>query len=370
MVINNFTVNIISFPVTAGSIISATRPVAVLLLEPVLGYSINAANFTATAPLPNYVASVVFTQVESNIVCTITYIPSSVMPSQDVLVSVCASGYAEETGVTISGTGNLCNVTNTSIPIVGSADVYYSSSGELGSTAMVFNQAVTAASGYYFATEPFYAISVGNVNNYTITNQKSYNTEGQLIQIVFDIAYTFPSDSVSGDVLCLTAIGEEIYSPAVKIVSYTYGMPPNCLNQVGITSDYIISGVTGAAWNLTVIESDGTVIYNSGGVIDSTGSASIPITIPPVFSNKIYTFTLTGDLADTFTQNPPLQVPVFDVCQGNFVQLFFGTNSAAPCCNITEGTYALTGGTTLNTATEVLNPDQTRASVGYYTSLL
>jgi hypothetical protein len=367
MAINNFTVNIISFPVVEGSIISNTRPVAILLLEPFLGYSINAANFSVTAPLPNYVESVVFTQVGNNIVCTITYIPSSVMPSNDVMVSVCASGYAEETGVTISGTGNLCDVTNTSDPIPGSANVPYFSSGNIGSTASVFNQAVTAATGFYFDTEPYYAISIGNINNYAITSVKSYNTAGQLTQVVFDIAYTFPSSSVSGDVLCLTANAQEIYSPTVNIVAYSYAVTASGVPSSGNTVPYIISGILGANWNLTVIEVGGAVIFNGSGVIDSTGSTSQSITIPAASVNKSYTFTLTGDLSPTF-DTPSGQPSVFTIYQGAFIQLFYGSTAEDTCCIGTVGTYVLAGGTTLATATSILNPDQTRAIDGFYTT--
>jgi len=367
MVINNFTVNVVSFPVTVGSIISNTRPVAVLLLEPLMGYSINAVNFSALSPLPSYVASAVFTQVGNNIVCTITYIASSVMPSNDVLVSVCASGYAEETGVTISGTNNQCSVSNTLIPVVGQSNVPYSSSGAAGGSVMVFNQTVTAATGYFFEAVPFYAVTVGNTSNYSITNTKSYNVSGQLIQVVFDVSYTFPSGDVSGDIICLTANAKEIYDPPKKIVSYSYSTPlTGCLSQVSNTTPYTISGITGAAWSLTVVESDGTTVFSDAGVIDTTGIKTLSIAFPAVQSNKIYTFTLSGDLAATFYQTIPLQNPVFTVCQGTFVQLYFSTDSVNPCCNITEGTYIFAGGSTFDTATSILQSDQTRAIDGYY----
>ena len=126
MAFDNFTVNIVSFPETAGVDWTLDNPSIVLTLVPDAGYSISAANFSATTPLPNYVSSVIFTQNGSNIDCVINYTVPSVMPSVDVLVSLCATGFAEATAVTVSGTIKDCGTSNIGLPKVGDLPTSYS----------------------------------------------------------------------------------------------------------------------------------------------------------------------------------------------------------------------------------------------------
>ena len=185
--INNFSVTIVSFPETTGVDWTQDNPSVVLLITPDPGYTVTAANFSATAPLPSYVSSVTFSQDGANINCVVNYISPSVMPANDVLIDICAAGYAEQTPVTLAGTIKACGTSNISFPKPNQLPSNYSGSGEFNTTATVLTQSVIASTGYYFAVEPILALSIGNINNYTITNSKTYNSDNQLISIVFTV---------------------------------------------------------------------------------------------------------------------------------------------------------------------------------------
>ena len=74
----------------------------------------------------------------------------------------------------------------------------------------------------------------------------------------------------------------------------------------GETRPITIYGITGAAWQLQVTESvGGTTIGQFSGTIDSSGSATESIVFPLSAVDVDYTFTLTGDLANTFCTVAP-----------------------------------------------------------------
>ena len=290
MAFNNFTVSIVTFPEFEGVDFTIAHPQAVLLLTPASGYSVTASDFSATAPLPNYVSTVVFTQTGLNVSCTITYIAPSIMPAADVLVAVCSSGFASLIPVTLSGSLIACDVQNTTITL----PVAYSSSGVYNSTSTILTQVVSASAGYYFDTAPFIAVTTGSASNYTITEANTLNAEGQLISVTFTINYLFPLLSIASDQLCLTAIGSAIYNPGVSIQSYSLPLTSETILIGGQTNTITISGINGATWAFTAVNSGSTVIATDAGTIDSTGYASVIIVFPATIANEVYTLTLTG----------------------------------------------------------------------------
>lgn len=297
--INNFSVTIVSFPETTGVDWTQDNPSVVLLITPDPGYTVTAANFSATAPLPSYVSSVTFSQDGANINCVVNYISPSVMPANDVLIDICAAGYAEQTPVTLAGTIKACGTSNISFPKANQLPSNYSGSGEFNTTATVLTQSVIASTGYYFAVEPILALSIGNINNYTITNSKTYNSDNQLISIVFTVKYTFPVNNVTGDEFCLTANAIDIYSPPVEIQSWSFNTAN--VNVSGATRTFTINGITGANWALVCTATPGnTNIVNTSGTIDSTGQALVNVIFPATTINQTYTFVLTGNLASSF----------------------------------------------------------------------
>ena len=325
--ISNFSATIVSFDEITGVDWTLDNPSVVLLLTPNTGFTINASNFSATAPLPTNVSSVVFSQAGTNITCLVTYISPSVMPASDVLIDICASGYAEQTQVTLSGTLKTCGTSNVSLPAPGDLPSAYAVSGDFNTTATVLTQSVVASTGFFFAVEPVLALNIGILSNYTITSVKTYNAANQLTQIVFTVVYNFPQTSVSGDEICLTANAEAIYTPAVCINSYSFPLSSPTISAGGQTNTYTLNGIAGASYNVSLVNSAGTVLLNEVGVLDTSGVKAITLVFPAATVNEIYTLTTTGSCIANGIVTASQQPSVITLNQYIDTQLGFGFSS-------------------------------------------
>ena len=339
MAFDNFTVNVVSFSETAGTDWTIANPSVLLTITPDAGYTIIAANFSPITPLPTYVSSVVFTQNGLNVDCVITYDSPSVMPSINVLISLCIQGYASETPIIIAGTAESGGITNVSMPAAGDLPLNFSSSGAWDTNATVFTQAIVALAGYYFPTTPTLSINQGNRKNYTVTSVESFDSENRLVQVTFSVSYKFPADNVSGDTLTLTANAVQYYSPPVKITGYQFNTQ-NVIAQGGETRAFTIYGIAGANWNLQCVYTPGNVnIVNTSGTIDATGQAVVNVVFPATTNvNRTYNFALTGDLATSFnTANGQTSTPsINQYGQASLGLVFTSTNAA-----ITPGATAV-----------------------------
>ena len=330
MAFDNFTVNVVSFSETAGTDWTIANPSVSLTITPDAGYAISAINFSPITPLPTYVNNVVFTQNGLNIDCVITYTSPSIMPSVDVLISLCIQGYAELSTIVISGVlkGTTSNV---SIPDPGDLPRNYSGSGDWDTSLQVLTQAVTASTGYYFATLPVLSLSIGNLKNYTITSVKTFDAQNRLIQVVFSVFYKFPEATVAGDLFVLTANAIQYYNPPVKIVAYQFDSQ-YVINQGGETRTFTIYGIEGANWDLQCVYTPGNInIVNTSGTIDATGQAVVSVVFPATTNvNRTFTFTLTGDLATSFdTANGQTSTPSVNQYQQSSLSLVFTSTNAA-----------------------------------------
>lgn len=341
MAFENFTVNVVSFTETAGDDWTQNNPSVSLTITPNTGYSIDVINFSAIAPLPSYVNTVVFNQNGTNIDCVITYTTPSIMPSADVLVSLCIQGYASETPIIVVGTAISGGLTNVSTPAPGDLPLSFSSSGNWDTSATVFTQAVIASPGYFFPTAPNLSINQGKRKDYTITSIESLDSEGRLVQVTFSVSYKFPVDNTSGDEIILTANAIEYYDPDVEITSYQFNNT-NTVNAGGETRTFTIYGIEGANWDLQCVYTPGNInIVNTSGTIDATGQAVISVVFPATVNiNRTFTFTLTGDLASTFdTANGQTSTPFVAQWKPSTLGLVFSTTDAAvtvgPISNIT-----------------------------------
>ena len=303
MAFDNFTVNVVSFNETEGADWTQSRPSVTLIITPNAGYEIDVNNFTSINTLPPQVQSVSFTQSGANIDCIILYNSPQTMPASNVLIALCISGFASLIGVSVGGVVNYYT-TFTSIPTPPSASTPLYGTGLIFSTAEITNLTVTARTGYYFSELPVASLVVGALANYSIVPTLINDAAGNLIQVNFAVNYTFPNYSVTGDRIVVTANAAEIYSPDVEIQSYT--MNPTNVIVSGETRPITIYGIAGAAWQLQVTESvGGTTIGSFSGAIDSSGSVTESIVFPLSTVNVDYTFTLTGDLANTFCTVAP-----------------------------------------------------------------
>ena len=303
MAFDNFTVNVVSFNETEGADWTQSRPSVTLIITPNAGYEIDVNNFTSINTLPPQVQSVSFTQSGANIDCIILYNSPQTMPASNVLIALCISGFASLIGVSVGGVVNYYT-TFTSTPIPPSASTPYSGTGLIFSTSEITNLTVTAIAGYYFSELPVASLPVGTLANYSIVPTLINDAAGNLIQVNFAVNYTFPNYSVTGDRIIITANAAEIYNPDVEIQSYSINST-NVLTS-GETRSITIAGITGAAWELKVVESVGnTTIFDKEGTIDSSGLATESIIFPASSVNVVYTFTLEGDLASSFCTTLP-----------------------------------------------------------------
>jgi hypothetical protein len=301
MAFDNFTVNVVSFNETEGVDWTQSRPSVTLTITPNTGYAIDVANFSPIAQLPNYVDSVTFSQSGTNIECVILYTSPSVMPSNDVLIALCINGSATEMAYSVSGdvlgiqAG--CNISNT-IPTA------YANQGNFNETKAVLYLTVRADTGYYFPEQPTLVLSAGSNSNYVISKTNVLDGSGKITETNFVVQYTFPNFSVTGNHLTLSACAAEIYSPSIEIQSYSMSFGNVIVS--GETRPITIYGITGAAWELKVVESvGGTTIFDKFGTIGSSGLATESIIFPASSVNVVYTFTLEGDLASSFCTTLP-----------------------------------------------------------------
>jgi hypothetical protein len=195
----------------------------------------------------------------------------------------------------------------------------------------VFTQAVVASPGYYFQTMPNLAIAKGNLNEYTVTNIKTFDSENRLIQVVFSVSYKFPVDDVSGDEFVLTANAIQYYNPPVEITGYQFDLSTP-IAQGGETRTFTIYGIEGANWDLRCNYTPGNIsIVNTSGIIDATGQAAVSVVFPATTNvNRTYNFALTGDLATSFnTVNGQTSTPlVIQYVQSSLSLAFTSTNAA------------------------------------------
>ena len=331
MAFENFTVNVVSFTETAGDDWTQDNPSVSLTITPNTGYSIDVINFSAITPLPSYVDTVVFNQNGTNIDCVITYTSPSIMPSIDVLISLCIQGYAEENSIVVAGVTSSGSITNVSTPAPGDLPLSFNLSGKWDTSSPVISQPVIASDGYYFPTKPTLAISSGTIKNYTITDEESFDSQGRLIQVVFSVSYNFPEKNASGDQFVLTANAVEYYDPDIEITSYQFDST-NVINAGGETRTFTIYGIEGANWDLQCVYTPGNInIVNTSGIIDSTGEAVVSVVFPATANvNRTFNFTLTGDLSSTFdTANGQTSTPFVAQWKPSTLGLVFSSTDTA-----------------------------------------
>ena len=303
MAFDNFTVNVVSFNETEGVDWTQSRPSVTLIITPNAGYEIDVNNFTSINTLPPQVQSVSFTQSGANIDCIILYNSPQTMPASNVLIALCISGFASLIGVSVGGVVNYYT-TFTSTPTPPSFSTPLYGTGLIFSTAEITNLTVTAIAGYYFPELPVASLVVGTLANYSIVPTLINDAAGNLIQVNFAVNYTFPNYSVTGDRIVVTANAAELYNPDEEIQSYSINSTDVLTS--GETRSITIAGITGAAWELEVVESvGGTTIGSFSGTIDSSGLATESIIFPASSVDVVYTFTLEGDLASSFCTTSP-----------------------------------------------------------------
>ncbi len=294
----NYSISEVNFIESAGNDLGNSGS-HFLLVIPNTGYTVDVNNFTVSN-VPAEITNYSLNQDGLNLRFNFDFTNGTIMPSNDIDFSLCIQGFAVEEQFTVQGSVDITTTNSVPSPQI----IPYSESGSFGSSKNVFTQTIIADNGYYFPTAPTASLVIGSLSNYSISQSIGVDLNGNITAITFTVDYEFPDYSVTGDSIVITADAEELYNPTIEIQSYS--ISSSFLLISGETRPITIYGITGAAWQLEVIESiGGTTIGQFSGTIDSTGSVTEDIIFPASLVDVDYTFILTGDLASTFCTSFP-----------------------------------------------------------------
>jgi hypothetical protein len=304
--INNYNFTSVIYQIGEFTPVYIEFPTAVITIVPNAGYTATVSDFSLDPSFSDpAVQTVVFAQSGLNVTCTITFQTSFVMPANNYTIPLCIIGEAKVSLITISGTFTATIGAN--ITPVSETSTVYSDSGSFGETDALFSRTYTAAAGYYLKN-PSANIVTGNQANYTVSQTPTYDSEGNLIVYSLNCSYTYPINNVSGDFIDIKVPSEAIFVPAQEIISYTFDTSPVSLG--GSQRVLTLFGDEGAVFTILITDTLGNS-YNAelNATMDATGTFSTIIVFPDVtgaITNIVYTITLSGDLASSFSQVNPI----------------------------------------------------------------
>lgn len=293
--LNNYTYSSVSYQITEGDNVTSEIGTAVITLEPVSGYSLDANDFALGSSFsdPN-VDSVVFTQDGDNVLATVTFVAGFVMPSENYNVALCIDGQGVAIPVTISGVINAtvsANITGDS----SETDTPYSASGLEGETVSLFSRTYTAASGYFLAGETILINGEENPEGFTITETPTYDSENRLVSITYNVSYTFTNVSYVNQDVQIVVTSKEIPVVLGEVTRwriYTAVIPVN-----GDVRPLKIYGGPGAVFSVTLDDGSGPVTIINNETLSASGVYEQNIQFDPVTIDTTYTLTISGDLA-------------------------------------------------------------------------
>lgn len=299
--INNYSFSNVSYTIPENSNVSGLYPTAVITLAPNDGYVLDATAFSLdTSVSYPQLQSVSFTQSGLNVICTAVFDTSFIMPSRNFYIPLCIIGEGVVKPKSVSG--RVYNIIGPDVegdidPIEDHFYTYYSNSGNLEESELVFTKTFSAETGFYLSADIF--MTEGNERDYTIQSLPTYDLGGNLIAITWNAYYIYPNYDVTGDEWTLKVSASEIYVAPQEVTSYT--LDTANVNPVGEVRTMVVYGDAGAVFSIVMTDSSGNV-YNivTNGVIDNAGIYTATITFPDITSgtiNEVYEIVLSGDIA-------------------------------------------------------------------------
>ena len=306
--INNYSFSNAVFTVQEGSVINDQVTNATITISPLSGYTATASDFSLDPSFSNsYVESVTFTQSGTNVICTITFLPTVTMPSANVTIPLCVIGSADIAEITIAGTF----IANVGSNVTGDTSGSYSDSGAFGETELMLTKTYTAAAGYKL-TSTGMQVAIGNQNDYSIEQAPTYDIDGNLTSITYSAYYTYPNQSVAGDKLAIYQISaQEIFVKPQYVTSYRFAH--SFVSGGGATLTYRVFGQEGAVFSLNVTALNGSNFTPANNVtIPANGIYEVEIDFPNIYGltyqSETYTLTISGDLHPDFSQPTSVNV--------------------------------------------------------------
>jgi hypothetical protein len=314
--LNNYTFTNIQYNIPEGSNVSILYPTVQITIVPNSGYTANAADFSIDPSFSdNAVIDVSFTQDGLNVLCTVTFDTGFFMPSSNYTIPLCVVGEGEVGEITIGGTIS----TNVGPNITGSPNegggTPYSNSGLVGETELLLTRSYTAAPGYYL-TSTGLQVTNGNASNYNIVQTPVYDLDNNLTSISYAVNYTYPNQSISGDILSIFQVSaKEIYVAPQYVTSY--GKYLSVIPFSGANFNLNVYGGEGAVFSAELAYDATTTPIVTNATLPGTGVLSIPISIPPnntgSFAPQLYTITFSGDIDPAFSQPNPIILTQYGV---------------------------------------------------------
>lgn len=311
--LNNYTFSNVVFEIEENTNVSNQHATGVLTISPVEGYSVTASDFSLDPSFsdPN-VTSVVFTQSGDDVLCTVTFDTSFVMPSANVDIDLCIIGQGVAVERSISGfvtatvhqdlDSGSCNETLTP----------YSNTGAIGSTETLFTRTYTADTGYYFTNQPIVSIITGNQANYNIVQSAINDANGNPTSYTVTVKYQYPEADVSGDFIKIDvpkSLVGSVYSPSPKLSGYIFDT--SAISNEEETRTLIVTGEPDTTFSATLNDGSTTTTIINNEDIGDNGQYAHDITFPALTkgaANKTYTITITTAEIDAIEQPNPIIV--------------------------------------------------------------
>ena len=184
----------------------------------------------------------------------------------------------------------------------------YSGSGFQGEQKLLFSKTFTRDSGYYFSSAPTATLSTGVAGNYDIQHFDFFDNtfENRLIARQFDVYYTFPAGSVTGDNIDFAASAVALPTPAVEITSWQ--MDTSSLPKMGGRRLLKIYGTSTAKFELAITRTSDSATYDfttstftasstklDDITIGTDGVHSVDIFFPEEAASRTYNFKITAE---------------------------------------------------------------------------
>ena len=306
----NYTVETVAVTFEGDSLVANSFPVT-LIVTPDEGYTVDAADFSVESIVDSsgQVSPILGTiaQGGDQVFITITTDAPGSMPLVDIELLVDIDGEASLPPVTIAG-DLIIQHTNVSFPAVSST---YSMEGQPGEIVEILSLNIEADADYKLTN--LYSVIVALTNeyleNYDVNIVETLSS-GEVTEIDITINYTLPAESVTGDIINITANAEEAFTPSVVYTAYS--QEDTLLRYEEVEWGAKILGSDGATATITVHDTTADVAVGVYDFVVGSGPNSnqikASITLPAVLVDSDYTLTFSGDIDPGFTQTNPLVV--------------------------------------------------------------
>lgn len=340
MALNNCSINSQSLTKTGGNAIGSDN--VQLVITPNYGYSVSASNFTNdTGSIPG-INSITLSDSGTpgdplnTVLVDVDLDDNYIMPSEDTSIIIDINGSADLINTlgayTIFGKYNTTE-TNTTTSSTTQA-IPYSGGGDYNEQVTLLTKTFTAASGFYFKTEPKIWLLVSYLSKYEVLTSRVYDSENRLTSITFTIKYTFPNINLEGDIINFLAQAEQYYTSTIEISAYS--IIQSSLDPIGGTRVMKVYGTEGAEFSLSVQNQNSESILSiTDQAIPASGVYEFNVIFPSVANSDQYDFVLTGDLSSNF-DTASGQPSTFNIKQLSNVDIAFGLTHSDSGITITS----------------------------------